>query len=172
MTHGSKHHRRYGSIGAGTDPSRVLPDKKMPGWGGDQRHTQRNIKLLKMFDRIDEDNMPETILVVAGSIAGYSSYDDVGGSYVYLHKKKNLSDGRFKRDPVWKWYTAKGEDVDKYVPLKGQAWTTKTRFGRDVRWVVSEVKKYWPDGFPGYDHSIDPFHDDCDPRTAVKAPEW
>ena len=25
-----------------------------------------------------------------------------------------------------------------------------------VGWITSEVKKYWPDGFPGYDHIMDP----------------
>ncbi len=24
-----------------------------------------------------------------------------------------------------------------------------------VGWITSEVKKYWPDGFPGYDHIMD-----------------
>ena len=32
--------------------------------------------------------------------------------------------------------------------------------------------RYWPDGFPGYDHIMDPFYDDCDPHIALKAPEW
>mmetsp|Transcript_67641 Transcript_67641/g.188745 ORF Transcript_67641/g.188745 Transcript_67641/m.188745 type:complete len:457 (-) Transcript_67641:145-1515(-) len=177
MTHGSKHHRRYGSVGAGTTPGRVLPMKKRPAWGGDHNHTQRGIKILKMIDRINKDNMPETIIVVAGTVAGYTAHTEKGGSYVYLHKKKNLQDGRFKRDPVWLWYTKLGEDVDQMVPLKGKkngtrAWTWKTFWGRDTRWIAQEVKKYWPDGFPGYDHSSDPFYDGCDPTKAIKAPEW
>merc|ERR1719265_1412780 len=173
MTHGSKHHRRMGSTGAGTDPSRVLPGKKMAAWLGDYRHTQQNVRIAKLFDRIDEDNMPETIIVVEGSVPGYSSYeDDKGGSYVYLHPHKNRSDGRFKRDPVWYWYTHRGEDVNEMIPMKGQAWTWKTFWGRDTRWISHEVKKYWPDGFPGYDHGPDPFYDECDPELAIKAPEW
>jgi len=172
MGHGSKHHRRYGSVGAGTTPARVLPGKKMPGWSGDKNMTQKNAKILKIIDKIDEDNMPESIIVVAGSVPGYTAHWKEGGSYVWMHHKLDRSDGRFKRDPVWLWYTQRGENVDKYVPIKGQAWTWKTYFGRDIRWVVSEVKKYWPDGFPGYDHSRDPFYDDCDERLAIKAPEW
>lgn len=172
MGHGSKHHRRYGSMGAGTTPARVLPRKKMPGWGGDNNVTQKACKLMKLIDRIDEDNMPETLMVVAGSVPGYSTYSDRGGSYVYLHKKRNYSDGRFMRDPVWMWYGRKSDGADPYIPLRGHAWTWKTFWGRDVRWIAHEVKKYWPDGFPGYDHSADPFMDDCDPRLAIKAPEW
>jgi len=173
MGHGSKHHRRYGSVGAGTTPGRTWPGTKMPGWQGDNSHTQKSLKILKIIDRIDENNMPESIIVVKGSVPGYTAYEaDKGGSYVYLHKKKNLSDGRFQRDPVWLWYTLRGENVDPYTPIKGKAWTWKTFWGRDLRWVSQQTKKYWPDGFPGYDHSYDPFYDGCDPHLAIKAPEW
>merc|ERR1712031_120255 len=92
MTHGSKHHRRFGSMGAGTDPGRVFPFKKRPGWTGDHKHTAKGIKILKIIDRIDEDNMPESIIVVKGSVAGYTAHTEQGGSYVCLHKKKNPSD--------------------------------------------------------------------------------
>ncbi|CAE8627278.1 unnamed protein product [Polarella glacialis] len=171
MTHGSKHHRRYGSVGAGTSPGRVLPEKKMPGWAGDNKmaHT---LKIMKIMDKIDEPNMPESIIVVKGTVPGYSAYWKEGGSYVYMHRRKNKADGRFKRDPVWLWYYKKGEGVDPYVPLRAKAWTWNTLWGRDMRWIAREVKKYWPDGFPGYDHSKDPFYDDCDPHKALKAPEW
>lgn len=172
MTHGSKHHRRYGSVGAGTTPGRVLPGKRMAGWMGDQKCTQKSAKILKIMDKIDEDNMPESIIVVEGSVPGYTAHTENGGSYVYLHPKKDNKDGRFKRDPVWLWYTKRGEGVDPYVPIPGMAWTWKTMWGRDIRWITNEVKKYWPDGFPGYDHTMDPFYDGCDPHIAIKAPEW
>merc|ERR1719343_31841 len=144
---------------------------KRPGWMGDNHHTSQNIKILKIIDRIDEDNMPESIIVVKGSIPGYTAHWKEGDSYVYLHKAKNNSDGRFKRDPVWLWYGEKGAS-DPYIPLKGQAWTQKTFWGRDYRWFKAEEKKYWPDGYPGYSHKADPFYDDCDERMALKAPEW
>eukprot|EP00933_Yihiella_yeosuensis_P045493 TRINITY_DN40878_c0_g1_i1.p1 TRINITY_DN40878_c0_g1~~TRINITY_DN40878_c0_g1_i1.p1 ORF type:complete len:457 (-),score=94.53 TRINITY_DN40878_c0_g1_i1:105-1475(-) len=177
MTHGSKHHRRYGSVGAGTTPGRVLPGKKMPGYMGGRNSVSRRLEVLKVMDHIDEANMPESIIVVKGTVPGYNSFPDSpdwepGGSYVWLHKCLNKSDGRFKQDPVWLWYYKKGEGVDPYVPLKMKAWTWKTLWGRDMRWVTNEVLKYWPDGFPGYDHSTDPFFDGCDPHKAVKAPEW
>merc|ERR1712008_96258 len=79
---------------------------------------------------------------------GYSAHWDTGGSYVYLHPAKTQKDGRFKRDPVWLWMAERGEDKDIYKPIEGQAWTIKTKFGRDIRWYKHEEKKYWPDGFP------------------------
>lgn len=171
MTHGSKHQRRYGSMGA-AKPARVLPGKRMAGWMGDNNHTQWRLKILKLIDNIDEEGMPETIMVVEGSVPGYTAHWESGGSYVYLNHVKNMRDGRFKRDPVWLWYYHKGEGVDPLVPLQGKAWTWKTVFGRDVRWAYNERNKIWPDGFPGYDHAVDPFYHDCDPNLAIKAPEW
>jgi len=172
MTHGSKHHKRYGSLGSSADQGRVLPGKKLGGWQGDKTVVDKGRKIMKIIDNIDEDNMPETIIVVKGSVTGYSARKDQGGSYVRMHHVNNRDDGRFKRDPVWMWFTKKEEGTDPYVPLKNQAWTWKTYWGRDLRWIAGETKKYWPDGFPGYDHSADPFYDDCDPRKALKAPEW
>ena len=47
-THGSTQHRRPGSIGPGTDPSRVIKGKKMPGHYGAARHTQGNLRVEKI----------------------------------------------------------------------------------------------------------------------------
>jgi len=171
MTHGSKHHRRVGSMGAGTTPGRVYPGKHMPGhMGGDAKRIFTSI--YKIIDDIEDDNMPETIIMVRGAVPGHTAYWKDGGSYVFLHKAYNYSDGRFQRDKVWLWYYQKGENDDPYVPIKGKAWTFKTMWGKDLRTLAEGRAKYWPDGFPGYDHSTDPFADDCDPRLAIKAPDW
>eukprot|EP00439_Symbiodinium_sp_Y106_P078296 s569_g17.t1 len=138
MTHGSKHHRREGSIGAAR-PKRVLPGKHRAGWQGVCKSIAHNLKVIKIMDRIDEDNMPESIIVVKGSVPGYTAHWESGGSYVWLHKSKNRHDGRFKRDPVWLWYYHKGEDVDPLVPIQDKAWTWKTMFGRDIRWITHEA---------------------------------
>jgi large subunit ribosomal protein L3 len=53
MTHGSKHHRLQGSIGAGTTPGRVLPGKKMPGRLGME---QRTISGLQIISIDNEEN--------------------------------------------------------------------------------------------------------------------
>ena len=44
-THGNTKHRKPGSVGAGTDPSRVIKGKKMPGHMGAARHTQINLRV-------------------------------------------------------------------------------------------------------------------------------
>ena len=63
ITHGSKHKRMQGSIGAGTTPGRVLPGKKMPRRFG---MSQRTIKGLEII-AIDKK---ENLLVIKGSIPG------------------------------------------------------------------------------------------------------
>lgn len=63
MTHGSKHHRLQGSIGAGTSPGRVFPGKKMPGRTGGEKRTFSGLEII---DFISESNL----LVVKGSLPG------------------------------------------------------------------------------------------------------
>ena len=63
--------------------------------------------------------MPESVIVVQGSVPGYTAHWESGGSYVWLHKAKNRMDGRFKRDPVWLWFYHKGEGRLDEGPWKG-----------------------------------------------------
>ncbi len=63
MSHGSKFHRRPGSIGQSTFPGRVHKGKKMPGHMGMRRVTVKNLKVFKV---IPEKNL----LVVKGSVPG------------------------------------------------------------------------------------------------------
>jgi large subunit ribosomal protein L3 len=62
-THGNTKHRRPGSIGPGTDPSRVIKGKRMPGHFGDERHTQIHLRV----EKIDTDR---NLIYVRGSVAG------------------------------------------------------------------------------------------------------
>jgi large subunit ribosomal protein L3 len=62
-THGNTKHRRPGSIGPGTDPSRVIKGKRMPGHYGDERHTQTHLRV----EKIDSDR---NLIYVRGSVAG------------------------------------------------------------------------------------------------------
>jgi large subunit ribosomal protein L3 len=62
-SHGSKHHRAQGSLGAGTDPGRVFPGKKMAGRMGGGITT---ILKLKVVD-IDLIN---NLLIVKGAVPG------------------------------------------------------------------------------------------------------
>ncbi len=63
-SHGAhENHRGAGSVGAGTDPGRVVPGKKMPGHMGNAKMTVKNLQLMK----IDTEN---SIIAVKGAIPG------------------------------------------------------------------------------------------------------
>ncbi|MEO6878220.1 MAG: 50S ribosomal protein L3, partial [Gemmatimonadaceae bacterium] len=62
-THGNTKHRRPGSIGPGTDPSRVIKGKKMPGHYGAARHTQTHL-------RVEKIDMERNLIYIRGSVAG------------------------------------------------------------------------------------------------------
>src|SRR5512146_2741443 len=62
-THGNTKHRRPGSIGPGTDPSRVIKGKKMPGHYGAAWHTQTHLRV----EKIDTDR---NLIYIRGSVAG------------------------------------------------------------------------------------------------------
>ncbi|WP_130807975.1 50S ribosomal protein L3 [Senegalia massiliensis] len=62
-THGSKYHRRPGSMGASSDPSRVFKGKKLPGHMGHRKVTIQNLEIVK----IDTEN---NLLLVKGAIPG------------------------------------------------------------------------------------------------------
>lgn len=63
MSHGSKHHRLQGSLGAGTSPGRVFPGKKMSGRKLKKRCTISSLKLIN----IDKER---NLLSVKGAIPG------------------------------------------------------------------------------------------------------
>ena len=62
-THGSDFHRAPGSIGCSAWPSRVVKGKKMPGRMGNDRVTQKNLKIVDI--RNDEN-----LLLVRGTVPG------------------------------------------------------------------------------------------------------
>nr|YP_009122065.1 50S ribosomal protein L3 [Choreocolax polysiphoniae]AJH65823.1 50S ribosomal protein L3 [Choreocolax polysiphoniae] len=63
MSHGSKHHKRPGSIGAGTTPGRVFPGKRMAGRIGNKKVTIKNLKIVYI-------DLKKNLLVIKGSIPG------------------------------------------------------------------------------------------------------
>ena len=74
MSHGSRYHRRTGSLGQCTTPARVMPGKKMPGRYGGQRRTLSRLALMVK----DTD---ENILAVKGAVPGNrGSYVEVRAS--------------------------------------------------------------------------------------------
>jgi large subunit ribosomal protein L3 len=62
-THGNTKHRRPGSVGPGTDPSRVIKGKRMPGHYGHEQHTQTHLRV----ERIDAERH---LIYIRGSVAG------------------------------------------------------------------------------------------------------
>jgi large subunit ribosomal protein L3 len=62
-THGSMYHRRVGSMGANTDPARVVKGKKLPGHMGAANVTVQNLDVVK----VDGER---NILVIKGAVPG------------------------------------------------------------------------------------------------------
>lgn len=63
MSHGSKFHRRPGSLGASATPSRVIKGRRMPGHMGHVTVTVKNLEVV----RVDND---KNVILVKGSIPG------------------------------------------------------------------------------------------------------
>lgn len=61
--HGSRHQRAPGSVGQGSDPSKVHKGKKMPGHYGAATATTQN---LKVVDILTEEN----VILIKGSVPG------------------------------------------------------------------------------------------------------
>ena len=63
MAHGSMYHRRPGSMGANSTPSRVFKGKKLPGHMGSLTVTIQNLEVV----RVDLD---KNVILVKGSVPG------------------------------------------------------------------------------------------------------
>lgn len=66
QTHGSNSHRRTGSVGASSDPSRIFKGKTMPGHMGNARITVQNLKVMKV-------DLANNLLVVRGAVPGHTN---------------------------------------------------------------------------------------------------
>jgi large subunit ribosomal protein L3 len=62
-SHGNTRHRKPGSIGPGTDPSRVIKGKRMPGQMGNTRKTELGLRVV----RVDAERH---LLFVRGAVPG------------------------------------------------------------------------------------------------------
>ena len=63
MTHGSRFHRRPGSLGQCTTPGRVYKNKKQPGHMGVENRTVRNLKVMKI-------DATRNLIAIKGSVPG------------------------------------------------------------------------------------------------------
>jgi large subunit ribosomal protein L3 len=77
-THGNTRHRKPGSIAPGTDPSRVIKGKRMPGHMGARNFTELGLIVV----RVDAD---KNLLFVRGSVPGSMN------SYVTVRKQGGRS---------------------------------------------------------------------------------
>lgn len=66
MTHGSMSHRRTGSVGASSDPSRIFKGKTMAGHMGYDNVTVQNLKVMKV-------DLANNLLVVKGAVPGHKN---------------------------------------------------------------------------------------------------
>jgi large subunit ribosomal protein L3 len=80
QTHGNTRYRRPGSLGPGTDPSRVIKGKKLPGHYGAARHTEMGLQVM----RVDaEHNLLYVRGAVPGSKTGFVTVRKQGGRSRY-----------------------------------------------------------------------------------------
>jgi large subunit ribosomal protein L3 len=62
-SHGHPKKRNVGTLGPGTNPSRTIKGKKMPGHMGDQQQTIRNLRV----ERVDAER---NLLFIRGAVPG------------------------------------------------------------------------------------------------------
>ena len=74
-SHGSMFHRRIGSVGASSFPSRTWPGHHMPGHMGDAKTTVQNLEVLKV-------DTAQNLLLLKGSVPG--------GDNALLYIRKSL----------------------------------------------------------------------------------
>lgn len=79
-THGSRHHRRPGSLGASAFPSRTFKGKGIPGHMGNHRTTTPNLTVVQT----DPEN---NLLAVKGSVPGHTN------GYVIIRKNARVRKG-------------------------------------------------------------------------------
>ena len=63
QTHGNTRHRKPGSIAPGTDPSRIIKGKRMPGHMGARNFTELGLRVVKV-------DAERNLLFVRGSVPG------------------------------------------------------------------------------------------------------
>jgi large subunit ribosomal protein L3 len=73
-THGSRHHREPGSVGACAAPGKIAKGKKLPGRMGNKTVTRHKVDVV----RVDKE---KHLLAIKGAVAG------ANGGVVYIHWK-------------------------------------------------------------------------------------
>ncbi|MGI6152278.1 MAG: 50S ribosomal protein L3 [Christensenellaceae bacterium] len=76
MSHGSRYHRRPGSMGACASPAKVMKGKRLPGRGGHDKVTIQNLEVVRV-------DMDKDLILVKGAIPGAA-----GGLVTIRHSVK------------------------------------------------------------------------------------
>ena len=63
MSHGSRYHRRPGSMGACASPGKVMKGKRLPGRGGFDKVTIQNLEVVKV-------DMDKNLILIKGAVPG------------------------------------------------------------------------------------------------------
>lgn len=63
MSHGSKYHRRVGSMGANSSPGKVFKGKRLPGHMGVDKITVQNLQVVKIYE-------DKNLILVKGAVPG------------------------------------------------------------------------------------------------------
>ena len=95
--HGSMHHRRVGSIGSSSDPSRVYKGQHMPGHMGMDTVTVQSLRVM----RVDAD---QNLILVKGAVPGHKN----GVVVINMSKKRafrsldevKVSQSSVKKNPM------------------------------------------------------------------------
>ena len=87
--HGSMHHRRVGSIGSSSDPSRVYKGQHMPGHMGMDTVTVQSLRVM----RVDAD---QNLILVKGAVPGHKN----GVVVINRSKKKAFRSLEEKKETV------------------------------------------------------------------------
>ena len=74
MAHGSRYHRRPGSMGGASFPSRVFKGKALPGQMGGDRITIQNLEVVKVDAERKMCIRDSSIAVVSIVVAGFFLY--------------------------------------------------------------------------------------------------
>jgi large subunit ribosomal protein L3 len=94
--HGSMHHRRVGSIGSSSDPSRVYKGQHMPGHMGTDTQTVQNLRVLAV-------DAEKNLILVKGAVPGHKNgYLTVNKSLkkAYRSLEEKRESVAIKRNPM------------------------------------------------------------------------
>jgi len=95
--HGSMHHRRVGSVGSSTDPSRVFKGHHMPGHMGNERVTTLNLRVMEV-------DVEHNLMLIKGAVPGHrGGYLEIRRSTRKVFRsldEKQAATAAVKRNPM------------------------------------------------------------------------